>query len=358
MKILVTGACGFVGSSIIKYLLEQLPEIEIYGIDNLSRPGSTDNWNSLRLIGVTLLHRDIRIPNDFASLPKVDWVIDAAANPSVLAGLDNESSSGNLMENNLIGTIHTLEYCKRTGAGLVLLSTSRVYSIKGLSKIPLTTTQSRFEIDPSGLEGIPGLSPEGLSEEFSTRPPLSLYGASKSASELLALEYSSTFDFPLFINRCGVIAGAGQFGRADQGIFAFWIHSWREELPLRFIGFQGSGRQVRDCLHPHDLGHLIEKQIRRGSAPSGAEIINASGGIKNSMSLRELSQWCENRFGPQPIESSLDERNFDAPHVVLNSHLAQSTWEWSPSLDLNKILSEIADFAEETPDWIARCKSN
>ena len=49
---------------------------------------------------------------------------------------------------------------------------------------------------------------------------MSLYGATKLASEQLALEYGSTYGFPVWINRCGVLAGAGQFGRADQGIFA------------------------------------------------------------------------------------------------------------------------------------------
>ena len=49
-------------------------------------------------------------------------------------------------------------------------------------------------------------------------------GASKLASEQLILEYGNSFDFPVWINRCGVLAGAGQFGKADQGIFSYWIH--------------------------------------------------------------------------------------------------------------------------------------
>ena len=69
----------------------------------------------------------------------------------------------------------------------------------------------------------------GISEDFPTTAPLSLYGASKLASETLILEYGECFDFPVWINRCGVLAGAGQFGKADQGIFSFWIHSFREK---------------------------------------------------------------------------------------------------------------------------------
>jgi CDP-paratose 2-epimerase len=64
---------------------------------------------------------------------------------------------------------------------------------------------------------------------------------------------AKAFDFPVHVNRCGVLAGAGQFGKADQGIFAFWVHSYRNKRPLKFIGFDGAGHQVRDCLHPSDL---------------------------------------------------------------------------------------------------------
>src|SRR6266540_7500214 len=84
-----------------------------------------------------------------------------------------------------------------------------------------------------------GLSSEGVAENFSTSPPLSLYGATKLASEVMALEYGEAFDLPIWINRCGVLAGAGQFGQPDQGIFAFWINSYLRRQPLKYIGFDG-----------------------------------------------------------------------------------------------------------------------
>jgi len=70
-------------------------------------------------------------------------------------------------------------------------------------------------------------------------PPLSLYGSTKLASETLALEYGAAYGFPVWINRCGVLAGAGQFGTAKQGIFLFWLHAWHSRRPLRYIGFGG-----------------------------------------------------------------------------------------------------------------------
>ncbi len=94
MKVLITGVCGFVGSSLAESLLERRAGISIWGIDNLLRPGSESNRNKLRKLGVHFVHGDIRVASDFESLPAVDWVIDAAANPSVLAGVQT-AAAGN-----------------------------------------------------------------------------------------------------------------------------------------------------------------------------------------------------------------------------------------------------------------------
>jgi CDP-paratose 2-epimerase len=95
-------------------------------------------------------------------------------------------------------------------------------------------------LPPTSAQAMPiGFSELGVSENFSTTAPISLYGATKLASEVMALEYATMFDFPLWIDRCGVIAGAGQFGKPDQGIFSFWIYQWLLGKPLKYIGFGG-----------------------------------------------------------------------------------------------------------------------
>ncbi len=151
------------------------------------------------------------------------------------------------------------KHCRKHHAAFVLLSTSRVYSIPPLASLTVECTGTAYRPVPAKWPS--GLSPNGIAEEFSTASPVSLYGSTKLASEQLALEYGHAFDFPVWVNRCGVMAGAGQFGRPDQGIFAFWLHSWRERRPLKYIGFDGQGSQVRDCLHPRDLVPLIARQV-------------------------------------------------------------------------------------------------
>jgi CDP-paratose 2-epimerase len=331
-------------------LLDHDSSLEIIGLDNLSRSGSHLNIAPIRQRGVKLIHADLRSPSDLESIASVDWIIDAAANPSVLAGVDGTTSSRQLIEHNLYGTVNLLELAKRHRAGFILLSTSRVYSVKSLADIPVVAKDDRFEPDPSTV--LPeGVSSHGIAESFSTAPPLSLYGSSKLASEFIALEYGETFEFPVWINRCGVLAGAGQFGRGDQGIFSFWINAYLRRVPLRYIGFDGAGHQTRDCLHPRDLLPVLQKQMS-GRETGKPRTVNFGGGKENSTSLAQLSKWCAERFGPHPVASDPAPRPFDVPWLVMDSRLAEETWSWRPTMALEAILEEIADHAEAHPNWL------
>ncbi len=350
MRLLITGLCGFVGSSLANWFRQREPSCEIIGIENFARPGSETNRSVLRSRGIRVQHGDVRNASDFETLPAVDWVVDAAANPSVLAGVDNRSSSRQIIEHNLYGTVNLLEYCKRVKAGLILLSTSRVYSIPALAALPLTKGNEAFEWNENAKPSL-GASINGLTTEFSTSPPISLYGSTKLASEALALEYHHSFSFPVWINRCGVIAGAGQFGTAEQGVFSYWIHAYARKRPLSYIGFDGSGRQVRDALHPDDLAELIAKQID-SSHQSGITIFNVGGGSQNAMSLVQLTSWCGKRFGKHSIASEPTTRAFDVPWLVMDNRQTTTVFKWRPKRDLPSVLDEIASHAERNPSWL------
>jgi CDP-paratose 2-epimerase len=352
MKLLITGVCGFVGSRLAAALLERTEGLSIWGIDNLMRPGSETNRTHLQKLGVHFIHGDIRSASDFEALPETDWVIDAAANPSVLAGVAGGGTSRQLLEHNLASLIHVLEYCKRSRAGLLMLSSSRVYSIEALAGLPLRDDGCRFELDDAG-ELPHGVTAKGVTAEFSTRPPISLYGSTKLASETLALEYGDAFGFAVWVNRCGVLAGAGQFGTPDQGIFAFWVNAHLRRRPLKYIGFDGKGKQVRDALHPRDLAALLEIQMREGRS-GGQRIYTAGGGTANSMSLRQITAWCDDRFGDYAPESDLRPRRYDIPWIVMDSSDAARDFAWRPAVRLEETLAEIAEHAGQNPDWLER----
>ncbi len=321
MRFLISGVCGFVGSTLAKELLARGHAVA--GFDNFIRPGSETNRAELKALGVKLHHADLRAASDVDALPDADFVLDAAANPSVLAGVDGKTSSRQLVEHNLGGTINVLEYCKARKAGFILLSTSRVYAIAPLAALPVAVRADAFVPD-----------------------------ATKLASEAMALEYGETFGFPVFVNRCGVLAGAGQFGRADQGIFAYWINAWRQKRPLKYLGFGGHGHQVRDCLHPRDLVPLLEQQVAAGKLVAGDRLVNVSGGAASAMSLKQLSDWCAQRFGPHSVVQDGTPRPFDIPWIVLDHAKATRVWGWRPATPTAAVLEEIARHAEANPGWL------
>jgi len=350
MRILITGVAGFVGSNLAEFIVNNWENIIVFGIDNLSRRGSEINLARLKSIGCKFIHGDVRIADDVASLPKVDWIIDCAANPSVLAGVGGGAAQ--VVGHNLVGTLNLLEKCRRDGCGFMLLSTSRVYSIEAQYKIPLQEAGSRFSPDASQPFPV-GFSRDGLNEEFSTTPPLSFYGATKLASEVMALEYANAYDFPIWINRCGVIAGAGQFGKIDQGIFSFWIYQWILGNPLAYIGFGGKGKQVRDCLSPEDLGRLVCRQLAQPDRDA-PKIINVGGGEERAMSLCELSHFCSERLGiKREIKSVPETRMFDVPYYVTDTRRVRQVWDWQPKVRATEILNEIADWAYMNQSIIA-----
>jgi CDP-paratose 2-epimerase len=351
VRILITGICGFVGATLARELRAAIGAdvLQLSGIDNLSRSGSETNRAPLKHLGVNFLHGDIRAQSDLDAFGDVDWVIDAAASPSVLAGVVGRTSSRQVVEHNLLGTINLLEFCKARKAGLILLSTSRVYSVEALAAIRVEPVNSAFRTISAG-EQPPGFSERGISETFPTEAPISLYGATKLASEVLALEYGTSFGFPVWINRCGVLAGPGQFGRSDQGIFSFWIHSWLRQRPLKYIAFGGHGHQVRDCLHPRDLVPLLRAQMDGGRRVE--PIINLGGGLANSFSLAQLSAWCSQRFGARDVAVDATPRPFDAPWVVMDCTRAEELWNWHVQTSLAAVLDEIAVHAENNPHWL------
>lgn len=355
MKILITGICGFVGSRLAASIQERLPEVSIVGIDNLVRPGSESNRAKLASQGIRFFHGDIRQPSDVEALPECDWVVDAAANPSVLAGIDGRSSVRQVSEHNLLGTLNMLEYCRVHKAGFLMLSTSRVYSIRDLAALPMRSAGNGFVLDCSVKDKVAGVSPAGISETFPTRPPISLYGATKLASETMAVEYGQTFGFPVWVNRCGVLAGAGQFGTAEQGIFSYWLHAHAARRPLRYIGFGGLGHQVRDAFHPDDLADLLLMQMKGDPEPD--PIYNIGGGAANSMSLAQLTEWCDARFGRHQPEPDFRPRPFDIPWVIMDSGRVWERFGWKPQRTLFSILDDIAAHAEANPDWLTRSQA-
>ena len=263
--------------------------------------------------------------------------MEASAEPSVHAGLN--SSPNYLLQTNLQVTLNCLEFARSRVNALIFLSTSRVYSLQPLKEIQLEEAATRLEI--SAKQNWPGVSAAGLDENFPTHLPRSLYGASKLASELVIQEYVDSFKMKAIINRCGVIAGPGQFGKVDQGVFTLWIANHYFNKPLRYTGFGGTGKQVRDLLHPRDLFALLQKQVAQIESCSG-EIFNIGGGRKVSTSLLEWTKEAERVTGHSvKIPGDPATAHVDVPLYVTDSRQAFDKFGWKPEVTRETIADEI-----------------
>ncbi|HMA17957.1 MAG TPA: NAD-dependent epimerase/dehydratase family protein [Thermoanaerobaculia bacterium] len=340
MRILITGGAGFVGSYLARAFRRSDPATRVVAFDNLRRRGSESNLPIFRGEGIEFVHGDVRNPSDVEDLPgDFDLVVDASAEPSVLAGLSD--SPRYVLETNLHGTINCLELARRRGSAFLLLSTSRVYSIPELKRIRLKETDARFAI--ADEQDVRGVSSAGIAEGFPVDGPRSFYGASKLASEMVTREYVAAYGLKAIIDRCGVIAGPGQFGKVDQGVFTLWVMNHFFRRALRYTGFGGEGKQVRDLLHPADLFELVSRQLPEIERHSG-EVFNVGGGPEISVSLRELTELCGELLGEVPIGSDPETSWVDVPLYVSDSARARQAFGWRPSRTVREIVTDIIEW--------------
>lgn len=342
MKILITGGCGFVGSSLAINFKEHYEDYEILCLDNLKRRGSELNIARLQNLGIEFLHGDIRNKEDLEAAGRIDLILECSAEPSVLAGFD--SSPEYVINTNLGGTINCLEQARKNNAPFIFLSSSRVYPYKTVNSLNYVETETRYELVDKQV--VKGASSEGFSEEFPLDGARSLYGATKLASELIIQEYAGMYDVKAVMNRCGVLTGPWQFGKIDQGFVALWAarHFWKQKLT--YIGFGGEGKQVRDILHVNDLFQLVDIQIHDIEKHNG-QVYNVGGGREISLSLKELTGICEEFTGNRiKIGREKENRSADIRIYLSDTVKVRDATEWNPRIQVREIVSEIFDWIE------------
>lgn len=339
----MTGGGGFVGANLAIALATRHPDWDVVAFDNLNRRGSELNLPRLRSAGVRFTHGDVRQPSDLLSLERIDALVECSAEPSVLAGVDGATTYP--VHTNLMGAYHCLERCRRDGAQLVFLSTSRVYPVAPLTRLAYEAAPTRFEL--SAAQPVAGASPAGISEDFPLDGPRTLYGTTKLAAEMLIEEYRESFGLSAAVTRFGVIAGPWQMGRVDQGVFSFWLLAHRFGRPLSYIGFDGSGRQVRDLIHIDDVVDLLDEQLLAPERWDGM-VVNAGGGRQHSLSLAETTALCREITGRQvPVHAAGEDRPGDIPVYLSDCTRLFAHTAWRPTRSPRDVLTDIAAWIEK-----------
>jgi CDP-paratose 2-epimerase len=321
MRLLVTGGAGFVGSNVCLALRARHPDWEVVALDNLYRRGSELNLPRFREAGVRFVHADVRSPGDLAAAGPFDAMVECSAEPSVMAGGDV------IVPVNLLGAFHCFEAARAHGAQVVFLSTSRVYPVAGLEALEYREADTRFEL----------VGRDGIAEDFPLGGARTMYGASKLAAEFLLMEY----DVDWVVDRCGVIAGPWQMGKVDQGVFTHWMLSHVFGRPLKYIGYGGTGKQVRDLIHVDDVVDLVERQLLDPAGWRG-RTFNVGGGRVGSLSLQETTAICRELSGREvPIGAEAETRAGDVRCYLSDCRALYEHTDWRPQRTPHDVLRDI-----------------
>jgi CDP-paratose 2-epimerase len=336
-NICITGGAGFVGSNLAIAFKRANPSVNVLAFDSLKRRGSELALDRLHTHGVQFQHGDIRCTEDLAALPSFDLLLDCSAEPSVHAGATG--SPVYLLNTNLTGTIHVLEAARLRGAAVLFLSSSRIYPMDRINALHFKERDTRFTWQDN--EGAPGISDEGLAEDFPITGVRSFYGASKLASEMILQEYVNAYRVKALINRCGVIAGPWQMGKVDQGVITLWVARHIFAKPLSYIGYGGTGKQVRDVIHIDDLADLLLKQCDALHTWDG-RIYNVGGGDAVSTSLLELTTLCREVTGKKiSIAPVADTAPMDVRIYVSDARRVMRDYAWKPTRDMRAIVADV-----------------
>lgn len=327
MRILITGGCGFIGSNIAIFLKKRLKNYKIYSLDSLTRRGSILNRDRLKEYKIKNFKINIENFKKINNLQKFDLIIDCCAEPAIEASKKNADK---VFNTNLYGTFNILKKCLKDKSNLFFLSSSRVYSINKLLKL----VNKKKIIKKIRLS-------KKISENFETSSASSLYGFTKLASEKLIKEFFFKTHLKFIINRFGVIAGPWQFGKQDQGFVPLWVAKHFLKKKLNYIGFGGYGNQVRDIIHIDDVCEIILIQIKKFKKIKN-HTFNIGGGIKNAVSLKDLTTMCENltknkikfgRIGKTSI--------YDIPYFVTDNNKISRFYKWKPKKNIDQIINDI-----------------
>lgn len=336
MQVLVTGSSGLIGSAAVRHW-DQLGA-DVVGVDNDMRqvffgPQGSTRWNLERLLEGTQRFRheelDIRDREAIASLfarHRFELIIHCAAQPSHDKAKDIPLIDFDV---NATGTINLLEAMRQHCPEAVFchMSTNKVYG-DAPNEIPLVELDTRWEYArPEDWHGVS----ETCRIDQTTH---SLFGASKTAGDVIAQEYGRYFGLKVGVFRGGCLTGASHSGVELHGFLSYLVHVAVSGKPYTIFGYKG--KQVRDQI---ESGDVIAAFEAFAADPRPGEVYNLGGGRENSASVLECIQLIE-EISPYCVKYTLSDTNRIGDHICYISDLRKLK-EHFPNWRIRKSLRDI-----------------
>ncbi|MCO8125201.1 NAD-dependent epimerase/dehydratase family protein [Stieleria sp. TO1_6] len=336
MRVIITGSSGLIGSAAVRHW--DALGAEVIGIDNDMRaeffgPQGSTRWNQERLESETRDFRSVaidirdreRILDLFQNEPP-NLIIHCAAQPShdkaaEIPLLDFDVNAG--------GTLNLLEATRRHAPEAVFchMSTNKVYG-DAPNELPLQERQTRWDYAR-------GEDYQGINESCRIDQTMhSLFGASKTAADVLAQEYGRYFGLKTGIFRGGCLTGAGHSGVELHGFLSYLVHVAVTGKPYTIFGYKG--KQVRDQIECSDVVKAFEAFARN---PRPGQVYNIGGGRQNAASVLECIEMIREISGYR-VDYQLSDQNRKGDHICYISDLSKLRSDY-PDWDIRVSFQEI-----------------
>ncbi|MBR1645004.1 MAG: dTDP-glucose 4,6-dehydratase [Bacteroidales bacterium] len=361
-NIIVTGGAGFIGSHVVRLLVEKYPEYDIYNVDKLTYAGNLENLRDIEakpnyhFVKADICDFDAML--DLMRRSQVDGIIHLAAESHVDRSIKDPFT---FARTNVMGTLSLLQAAKVAweerperfeGKRFYHISTDEVYGALPLSH-------------PDGIE--PPFATQASSgrhhlaygDRFFTEAlkyePHSPYSASKASSDHFVRAFHDTYGLPTLVTNCSNNYGPYQF---PEKLIPLFINNIRHRRPLPVYG---RGENVRDWLYVEDHARAIDLIFHRGRV---GETYNIGGfnEWKNIDIVRLLVATTDRLLGRAEGEDEklitfvTDRAGHDLRYAI-DSRKLQHELGWEPTLQFEEGIERTVRWYLDNQAWLDRVTS-
>lgn len=329
-NILITGGAGFIGSHVVRRMVKNYPNYNIYNLDKLTYAGNLENLKDIENEqNYHFLKADIQNAGEIDQIFKkyqITHVIHLAAESHVDRSISNPIE---FVMTNVVGTVNLLNVAKNNWSGD--LNNHKFYHV-------------------STDEVYGALGAEGFFTEETSYDPHSPYSASKASSDHFVRAYYDTFGLQVLISNCSNNYGSHHF---PEKLIPLCIHNIKNNLPLPIYG---DGKYTRDWLFVEDHARAIDVIFHKGTIGETYNI----GGFNEWQNIDLVKLLCEimdNKLGrPEGSSEKLITFVKDRPGHDLRYAIDASKIEkelgWRPSVTFEEGLEKTVDWFLSNEDWL------
>jgi dTDP-glucose 4,6-dehydratase len=323
-NVLITGAAGFIGGNLLRYLRRERPDWRLCALDALTYAGNLESIHDvIDEKNVFFTHLDIRDEEKIAALfekEHFEIVFHLAAESHVDRSLH---SAAEFVKTNVLGTQVLLDAARATNVQrFIHISTDEVYG---------------------------SLGPTGRFVETTPLDPSSPYSSSKAASDLLVLAHAKTFGFPAMVTRCTNNYGPYQF--PEKFIPLFITHAMQDKkLPL-----YGDGMNVRSWLYVDDHCDALLRVAERGRI---GEVYNIGGSEEAEIPNLIVARTILELLGkPESLIQYVTDRPAHDRRYAIDYSKMKAELGWSPQVTFPAGLADTLQWYREHAQWWERVTS-